>query len=35
LFFDEDVEVIGEGPEAAVEEPVGGFGEGEAVADVA
>jgi hypothetical protein len=23
LFFDEDVEVVGEGPEAAVEEPVG------------
>lgn len=33
LFFDKDVEVIGERPEATVEEPVGGFGEGEAVAD--
>lgn len=33
LLFDEDVEVVGERPEPAVEEPVGGLGEGEAVAD--
>ena len=33
LFFDQDVEFIGERPEPAVEEPVGGFREGEAVAN--
>ena len=31
--FDEHVVVVVEGPEPAVEEPVGGFGEGEAVGD--
>ena len=34
-LFDENVEVVGERPESAVEEPVGGFGEGQAVADEA